>query len=142
MERLFIKILFFICFISLGQSNYNECINSYIYTLNGDRYGCWTSLHKDWCKVYWVEGEWDYKPFTILMFDTFEECCVEASTGFNEYDKSNCNCTESKEKKFEDQDWISDLEDSYGEILWREIEVAPYVLLEFKSYKYKYIKDY
>ena len=138
----FLIILFFIFSISFSQTNYDKCINSYIYTLNGDKYGCWTSLNEDWCKYWDINGEWLSAPYTVLMFNTFEECCKEASTGWNSYNKSNCNCPEIKERKFKNQDWIADTEDSWGKIWFREIDIEPYDIVEFESYKYGYIKEY
>ena len=136
-----LKILFFICYLSFSQTNYDKCINSYIYTLNGDKYGCWTSLNEMWCKHWDINGEWLDAPYTVLMFDTFEECCNEASNGWNSYDKSNCNCSEIEEKPF-NQTWYADIEDSWGKIWFREIDIEPYDIVEFESYKYGYIKEY
>ena len=141
MNRLLI-ILFFITSSLFSQTNYDECINSYIYTLNGDKYGCWTLLNEDWCKHWDINGEWLSSPFTILMFNTFKECCKEASNGWNSYDESNCNCPEIKEREFKNQDWIADIEDSWGKIWFTEIDVEPYDMIEFKSNKYGYYKEY
>jgi hypothetical protein len=141
MNRLLIT-LFFIFSISFSQTNYDNCINSYIYTLNGDKYGCWTSLHEDWCKYWDIDGEWLSSPYTVLMFNTFEECCKEASSGWNSYDESNCNCPEIKEREFKNQDWITDIEDSWGKVYFREIDIKPYIIVEFESNKYQYYRDY